>query len=87
MVSAFQNLGATDLLDAPNTLYGDVMVCSDHYEAKVFIMGLINLLHDLKPIDGGDLYNSRYVEAMTWLLININRRYKIRSKLKIIGMP
>ncbi len=87
VVSAFQNLSAADLLDAQNTLYGDVVVCSDHNEAKVFIMGLINLLYDLKPIDGGDLCNSRYVEAMTWLLININSRYKIRSKLKIIGIP
>ena len=86
MVSAFQNISAEELQQPGTVMDGDVIVCSGHAEAKSLVMGLVSKIADLRPIDGGGLANSKYVEQITPMLVNINRIYKIHAGIKIVGV-
>ena len=65
---------------------GDVVVCSDHSDAKKLVMELADQIKDLRGVDGGSLANAKYVEQTTPLLVNINRIYKAHSSIKIVGI-
>ena len=86
VVGAFQNVSAVDLLAPDRVMEGDVVVCSDHQDAKESVMGMVRKMRDLRPVDGGGLENARYVEQLTALLVNINRIYKAHSTIKIVGI-
>ncbi len=86
VVAAFQNISAVDLIVPDRIMEGDVVVCSDHGEAKESVMGLVRKIRDLRPVDGGGLENARYVEQLTVLLVSINRIYKAHSGIKIVGI-
>jgi len=86
VVAAFQNASAEELLDPSVTMEGDVVVCSDHPEAKKLVMELAGKINDLRGVDGGSLANAKYVEQLTPLLVNINRIYKIHAGIKIVGV-
>lgn len=86
VVSAFQNVSAEELLNPEVSVPGDVVVCSDHAEAKKAVMDLARQIPDLRPVDGGSLANSRYVEQITPLLVNINRIYRIHAGIRIVGV-
>ena len=87
VVSAFQNVSAEELLEPETVMEGDVVVCSDHSEAKALVMDLTRLIPRLRPVDGGRLENSKYVEQITPLLVNINRIYRIHAGVRIVGVP
>ena len=86
VVAAFQNISATDLLTLDTPIDGDVVVCSDHVEAKAMVMALAQQINGVRAVDGGPLENARYVEELTALLLNINRIYKARSMVRITGI-
>ena len=86
VVSAFQNVSAAELLLPDIHMVGDVLVCGDDKEAKQRVMELVCLIDKLKPVDGGMLFNSKYVEQITPLLVNINRLYKTHSGIHITGL-
>ena len=86
VVSAFQNISAEELQQPDTVMDGDVIVCSDHAEAKSLVMGLVSKIPALRPVDGGGLANSKYVEQITPMLVNINRIYKIHAGIKIVGI-
>lgn len=85
VVAALQNLSAEDLMQPDLAMESDVVVCSDHREAKEQVMGLVQRIPNLRAIDGGALEYARYVESLTALLVNINRIYRCHSTIKIIG--
>ena len=87
VVAAFHSLSATDLLRSERTINGDVLVFSDHAEAKRQVMELARLIPGVRAVDGGSLENARYAEDFTALLISINRIYKGRSMFRITGLP
>jgi hypothetical protein len=61
-------------------------VCGDDDDAKTVIGGLIEDIPDLRWIDCGALSMARITETLTPLLINVNRRYKIKdSGFRIVG--
>ena len=86
VVAAFQNLSARKLLAAGNPMEGDVVVCSDHDEAKEQVMSLVEVIDGLRAVDGGSLANARYVEQLTALLLNVNRIYRAQSSIKLVGL-
>ena len=86
VVAAFQNVSAEELQDPAVTMEGDVVVCSDHADAKAVVTGLVSKIPDLRPVDGGALANAKLVEQITPLLVNINRIYKIHAGIKIVGV-
>ena len=76
VVSAFQNVSAHKLSDPAYAIACDVLVCSDSKEARLAVIALAADA-GLRGIDAGPLANSAAAEAMTSLLIWINRAYKI----------
>ncbi len=86
VVSAFQNVSAEELQEPDKVMEGDVVVCSDHADPKALVMGLVGKIPDLRAVDGGALSNSKYVEQITPMLVNINRIYRIHAGIKIVGV-
>ena len=87
VVSAFQNVSATHLKDAAHEIDCDVLVCGDDAEAREVVIGLA---HDagLRAWHAGVLANSVAAEALTSVLIAINKRYKVAgSGIRITGVP
>ena len=86
VVGAFHNLSAEELLKPDVAIDADVVVCGDDATAKSRVMEMAGLIAGVRGIDGGALANSRYVENLTALLININRIYRAHSTIKIVGI-
>ena len=87
VVSAFQNVSATHLKDAAHVVDCDVLVCGDDAAAREIA---ITLAQDagLRAWHAGPLANSAASEALTSLLIAINKRYKVvGSGIRITGVP
>jgi NADPH-dependent F420 reductase len=75
VVSAFQNVAAHRLLDLDHSVECDVIV-SGEKEPRARVMALCDDIPGTRAIDGGPLYNARYVEQLTALMIGINIRLK-----------
>lgn len=86
VVSAFQNMSAEKLMDTGHAIDCDVLVCGGDAEAKGLIIGLANQIAGVRGVDAGGLSQSRYVEMLTALLINLNRKHKTQTSIKIIGL-
>ena len=87
VVSAFQNVSAHALLDLACDVDCDVLVCADDAEARRTVVALIRDI-GMTGIEGGVLANSVVAEALTSLLIFINRSYKVpASGIRITGLP
>jgi 8-hydroxy-5-deazaflavin:NADPH oxidoreductase len=86
VVSAFHNVGATKLHQG-GRVDCDVLVFSDDRAARETVIGLANEVATA-GIDGGVLANSAAAEALTSVLIGINRRYKVPGAgIRITGLP
>ncbi len=86
VVGAFQNLSAYTLLAGDTPLDMDVLVCGDDQEAKATVMTLAHRIRGARALDAGPLAASRMVEAITAALLNLNRRYKAHSAIRIVGV-
>ncbi len=86
VVGAFHSISAQELLVPDAVLDCDVVVCADDAEARDRVMALAELIKGVRALDGGGLATSRYVEALTALLLNMNRIYKAHSAIKIVGI-
>ncbi len=75
VVSAFHNVGATKL-HSGDRANCDVLVFGDDKDARAAVIELANAVAT-RGIDGGVLANSAAAEALTSVLIGINRRYKV----------
>ncbi|MGZ5867225.1 MAG: NADPH-dependent F420 reductase [Xanthobacteraceae bacterium] len=86
VVSAFHNVGATKL-HAGGRADCDVLVFGNDKEARDIVIGLAGEVASC-GIDGGVLANSVAAEALTSVLIGINRRYKVPGAgIRITGLP
>ena len=86
VVAAFQNVSAEELLKPGVTLDEDVVICADDAAAKAAVVALTRKIPNLRPVDGGALYNARYVEQITPLLVNINRIHRTHAGIRITGV-
>lgn len=85
VVSAFHNVGATKL-HAGGRADCDVLVFGNDKESRDIVIGLANEVAS-SGIDGGVLANSAAAEALTSVLIGINRRYKVPGAgIRITGL-
>lgn len=87
VVSAFKNESAELLNAVPDPVHGDVLVCSDHAEARARVLALVERIPRYRGVDGGPLINARSVESITALLLNINRRFRALTSIRILGLP
>ena len=86
VAAAFQTISAHDLLDPNKRVDSDVVVCSSDEDARAQIMELSGKIEGIRAVDGGGLANAGYVEGMTALILNLNRRYKARAAFRITGI-
>ena len=86
VVAAFQNVSAEELLKPGVTLDEDVVICADDAAAKQVVVDLTRKIPNLRPVDAGALYNAKYVEQITPLLVNINRIHRVHSGVRITGV-
>lgn len=85
VTSAFHNVGAKKLHDG-NAADCDVLVFGDDKDARETVVALAGLI-GTAGIDGGVLANSVAAEALTSVLIGINRRYKAAGAgIRITGL-
>ena len=85
IVGAFHNVGAQKL-HAGGKADCDVLVFGDNAEARAEIIKLANAVSN-RGVDGGALANSAAAEALTSVLIAINRKYKVKGAgLSISGL-
>ncbi|MBN9600269.1 MAG: NADPH-dependent F420 reductase [Afipia sp.] len=86
VVSAFHNVGASKL-HAGDRADCDVLVFSNDKEARELVIGLADVVAT-RGVDGGVLANSAAAEALTSILIGINRKYKVPGAgIRITGLP
>lgn len=85
VVSAFHNVGAAKLHQGGRAEC-DVLVFGDDPDARALIVDLAGEVAT-RGVDGGVLANSVAAEALTSILIGINRRYKVAGAgIRITGL-
>lgn len=86
VVSAFQSVSAHHLKDPDYKIDCDVLVCGDEKEAREATITLADAA-GMTGIHAGPLANAAASEALTSVLIWINRRYKVPSAgIRITGL-
>jgi 8-hydroxy-5-deazaflavin:NADPH oxidoreductase len=87
VAAAFQNLSAESLKgDGPVNC--DVIVCTDHAEARKIASELAEKIPGVRALDGGSLENARVLEQITALLITLNIKYHVHAAgIRITGLP
>ncbi len=78
VVCAFQNISATHLKKLDAHVHCDVLICGDDDAAKATVLQLVKDV-GMKGYDAGPLDNAVAVEQMTILLLNINKRHKVKG--------
>lgn len=87
VVSAFQNVSAGHLKDPYHPIDCDVLVCGDDAEAREQVVSLARAA-GMVAWHAGALANSVAAEALTCVLIAINKRYKVPGAgIRITGVP
>jgi 8-hydroxy-5-deazaflavin:NADPH oxidoreductase len=84
VVSAFQNVAAAKLKTA-GPIECDVLVCGDDKESKERVIAIIDRMA-MTGLDAGVLANAVVAEALTSVLIGINRRHKTEAGIRITGI-
>jgi NADPH-dependent F420 reductase len=86
VVSAFQNVSWNHLVDLDHEIDCDVLVCGDDGAACDTVVDLIKAM-GMRGLHAGPIANSAAAEALTSLLISLNRRYKSPgSGIRITGI-
>jgi 8-hydroxy-5-deazaflavin:NADPH oxidoreductase len=86
VAAAFHNVSAKKL-HSGNKADCDVLVFADDAMVREQVIGLANVVAT-RGVDGGVLANAVAAEALTSVLIAINRRYKIPGAgIRITGLP
>jgi NADPH-dependent F420 reductase len=87
VVGAFHTVSAVSLWRHEGPLdYEDVLVCGDDAEAVAAVVDLAEAVTGRPGVAVGALRLARQLEPLTAVLIGVNRRYKVRSGIRIGGL-
>ncbi|MCX7162218.1 MAG: NADPH-dependent F420 reductase [Betaproteobacteria bacterium] len=84
VVSAFQNVAAHHLQEGRG-LDCDVLVCGDSKEARGEVVKLVEAA-GMRGIHAGSIANAAAVEALTSVLIFINKQYSTQAGIRVTGL-
>jgi len=87
VVAGFHTVSAKALARADHPLEEDVILCGDDEEAKAVVGALAERLVEGRAVDAGRLEVARWLEPLTAVLLNVNRRYKVSSGVRVTGLP
>ncbi len=83
VASGLQSFAAANLLEGDP---GDALICGGDDRAKELSLELAGRVAD-RAIDVGPLENSRALEGMTAVILNVNKRYKAHAGISLTGLP
>jgi len=83
VASGFQSFAAANVVAGDP---GDALICGEDSDAKRLALELAEHL-GARGIDAGPLANSRALEGMTSVILNVNKRYKAHAGIKLTGLP
>jgi 8-hydroxy-5-deazaflavin:NADPH oxidoreductase len=86
VVSGLQTVSAIDL-SASEPPDQDALICGDDPEAKRLVLGMAGRLVAGRAIDVGPLANSRALEGMTAVILNVNKEFGVHAGLRLTGLP
>jgi len=87
VTAAFHNVSAHLLNDLERPVDCDVFVCGESEEARMQIRPWVEAIPGCRYVDGGQLANARIIEAITALLVGVNRRYHVTSAgIRVTGL-
>jgi 8-hydroxy-5-deazaflavin:NADPH oxidoreductase len=86
VASGLQSLSAAHLA-APELPDEDALICGDDPRAKELALELAGGLVGGRAVDAGPLANSRALEAMTAVILNVNREFGVTAGLRLTGLP
>jgi len=82
VASGFQSFAAANVVDGDP---GDALICGEDSDAKTLALELAEHL-GARGVDAGPLANSRALEGMTSVILNVNKRYKAHAGLRLTGL-
>ena len=74
-------------LAANEDLDQDALICGDDLRAKEPALALAGKLVAGRALDAGPLANSRALEALTAVILNVNKQYRAHAGLRLTGLP
>jgi predicted dinucleotide-binding enzyme len=83
VASGLQSFAAANLVEGDP---GDAFICGGEEYAKELALELAGRLAE-RAIDAGPLENSRALEGMTAVILNVNKRYKAHAGIRLTGLP
>jgi NADPH-dependent F420 reductase len=86
VVGAFHEVHVRRFAKLDKPIDSDTIVTGDDEDAKQQVMRLARHVEGIRPVDGGRLSNTRFVEGFVAVLISINFRYKAGTALRITGL-
>ncbi len=86
VTTAFNNVSAVHLIDPTHTFDEDVLVCGDDAEAVAATTGLVDRIEGLRGVASGPLVHAATIEAMTAVIISINKANRINGGVRIAGL-
>jgi NADPH-dependent F420 reductase len=87
VVAGFHTVSAKLLADPEKRLDEDVLLCGDDGEAKEAVAALAERLVEGRAVDCGRLEVARWLEPLTAVLLNVNRRYRTNAGVRVSGLP
>lgn len=87
VVGAFHEVHVRKFAKLDRRIDSDTIVTGDDDLAKQAVMRLCGHVEGIRPIDGGPLALTRFVEGFVAVLISLNLRYKASTSLRITGLP
>ena len=85
VAAGLHSLAAVELAASPPDQ--DAFVCGDDNDAKRLSLELAAKVVNGRAVDAGPLETARALEAMTAVLLNLNRAYKTHAGLRVTGLP
>ncbi|HET7556069.1 MAG TPA: NAD(P)-binding domain-containing protein [Gaiellaceae bacterium] len=85
VASGLQTVSAIDL-SGPEPPDQDALVCGDDPRAKEPALELAGRIVGGRAIDCGPLANSRALEGMTAVILNVNKKFGVHAGLRITGL-
>lgn len=86
VAAAFHHVPAKELGDLDHAIDTDVLVCSDHPDAKACTSQLAASIPDIRPLDAGGLSQATPIESFTAVLLQLNVHYRTRVAVRFTGI-
>lgn len=86
VVAGFHTVSARALARPGYRLDEDVLLAGDDDDAKAVVGALAERIVEGRAVDAGRLEVARWLEPLTAVLLNVNRRYKAQSGVRITGL-